>query len=375
MRILIVSDIHGNWPALQAVLAAAPPTDEVLCLGDLVNYGPQPAECVGWAMNQVDRDWVVQGNHDRALGRGEDPHCSVAYAALAAATQSATEGMLNEDMKRFLASLEPLQRFQLGEAVFVACHAVPSDPLYHYLPDIGPVTLWESELNGVGWPDFLLLGHTHLPMKTRFRKTLVVNPGSVGQPKDGDARAAYALWEDGDITLHRTAYDIEATLRAYGRLNLDPQMVAVLAEVLRTGGHLPLDQTPGELLQTFYRQHPDKLEAIFYLQKLLNRRVGLDTDRLDDRARQHWTLNYCRALVQQTARLTECVPWKWWATYEKFDKPHARIEIAELLHLVISLAQVLELTPQELFELHTKQHRLGLLSQEPTGGTPPPAKT
>lgn len=115
MRILIVSDIHGNWPALQAVLAAAPPTDEVLCLGDLVNYGPQPVECVAWAMEHVGREWLVQGNHDRAVGRGEDPHCSVAYATLAAATQAVSSVLLTDEMKRFLAELEPLQRFQLGE--------------------------------------------------------------------------------------------------------------------------------------------------------------------------------------------------------------------------------------------------------------------
>jgi putative phosphoesterase len=364
MKILILSDIHGNWPALQAVLAAEPDRDQILCLGDLVNYGPQPAECVRWAMDSVAPEWLVQGNHDRAVGRDEDPHCSGPYQALAAATQAVSARLLSADQKQFLARLEPLQRFQLDDAVFVACHAVPSAPLYHYLPQTSPVTLWESELNTAGYPNFLLLGHTHEPMKTRFRKTLVVNPGSVGQPKHGDARAAYAVWTDGQVELRRTEYDVEQTIRAYEGLGLEPHTVDMLAEVLRTGGHLPLDQTAEELWQAFHQKHPDKLETMFYLQKLLNRRIGVDTDKMTEADRQQWMLNYCRAMVQETAELVDCVPWKWWASYQKFDKQNARVEIADLLHFLISLAQVMEITPDDLFDLYTKKHRLNLARQD-----------
>jgi len=288
----------------------------------------------------------------------------MSYQPLAAATQAASTRLLTDDMRRFLAGLEPLQRFQLGEAIFVACHAVPSEPLYHYMPEIDPITLWESELNVAGWPDFLFLGHTHLPMKTRFRKTLVVNPGSVGQPKDGDPRAAYAVWEDGEVTLRRAAYDVEGTVRAYDGLGLEPHTVDVLAEILRTGGHLSLDQTAEELWQAFHQKHPDKLENMFYLQKLLNRRIGVDTDRMTEAQRQQWMLNYCRAMTQEAAELTDCVPWKWWASYQKFDKQNARVEIADLLHFLISLAQVMELTADDLFDLYTKKHRLNLARQE-----------
>jgi len=369
MKILLLSDIHGNWPALQAVLAAEPDVDQILCLGDLVNYGPQPAECVCWAMEHLSAEWLIQGNHDRAVGLGEDPHCSGPYQPLAAATQAVSERALSFEMKQFLAGLEPLQRFQLGEAVFVACHAVPSDPLYHYLPEGSPVTFWESELNTAGYPDFLLLGHTHEPMKTRFRRTQVVNPGSVGQPKHGDARAAYAVWTDGEAELRRAAYDVEQTIRAYEGLGLDGRTIEVLAEVLRSGGHLPLlDQTAEELWSAFYQKHPDKLEAMFYLQKLLNRRIGVDSDRMTDAERRQWVLNYCRAMAQEVAELTDCVPWKWWASYQKFDKQNARVEIADLLHFLISLAEVMEITPDDLFDLYTKKHRLNLARQD-TGYT------
>jgi putative phosphoesterase len=363
MKMLLISDIHGNWPALQAVLAAEPDADQILCLGDLVNYGPQPAECVAWAMKTLTPDWLMQGNHDRAVGLDTDPRCSGPYKLLAAATQEVSNQALTPEMKQFLAGSLPLQRFKLNEAVCVACHAVPFDPLYEYLIEQSLVTLWESELNGVNYPDFLFVGHTHMPMKMRVRRTLIVNPGSVGQPKGGDPRAAYAIWDDGEVTLRRAGYDVEQTIRAYRGLRLERQIVNVLAEVLRTGGHLPMDQTAEELFSAYYQKHPDKLEAIFYLQKLLNQRVGVDTDRMTEAERQQWLLNYCRAMGQEIAELTDCVPWKWWASYQKFDKQNARVEIVDLLHFLISLAQVMEMTPEELFDAYTKKHRVNLQRQ------------
>jgi len=364
MKILLLSDIHGNLPALQAVLAAEPDVDQILCLGDLVNYGPQPLECVKWAMETLTPDWLLQGNHDRAVAMNEGSRSSAAYQALAVATQEASKTLFTDEMRQFLAGLQPLQRFQLDSAICVACHAVPSDPLYHYLPESGLIRLWESELSLVNYPDFLFLGHTHIPMMTRFRRTLVVNPGSVGQPKDEDPRAAYAIWDDGEVTLRRAVYDVEQTIAAYQGMQLEPHTVSTLAEVLRTGGHMPIDQSPEDLFSAFYQKHPDKLEAIFFLQKLLNRRIGVDTDKMDESQRQQWLLNYCRAMGQEVAELTDCVPWKWWASYQKFDKQNARVEIVDLLHFLISLAQVMEITPDELFEAYTKKHRVNLGRQD-----------
>jgi putative phosphoesterase len=364
MKILLISDIHGNWPALQAVLAAEPDADQILCLGDLVDYGPQPAECVAWAMKTLSPDWLIQGNHDRAVALNEDPRCSIAYQKLAVETQEASKKALTAEMKQFLAGLQPLQRFKLDEAICVACHAVPSEPLYEYFPQNSPVTLWESELNGINYPDFLFVGHTHIPTKTQFRRTLIVNPGSVGQPKDGDPRAAYAVWTDGEVSLCRAEYDIEETIRAYGRSNLDARTVHSLAEVLRTGGHLPLDQSPYEQFNAYFQKHPDKLAGIFFLQKLLNKRIGVDTDAMTDDKRPQWILNYCRAMGQELAELVDCVPWKWWASYQKFDKQNARVEIVDLLHFLVSLAQVMEITPDELFEAYTKKHLVNLQRQE-----------
>ncbi|SPE56493.1 conserved hypothetical protein [Verrucomicrobia bacterium] len=239
MKILLIADIHGNWTALEEVLAAEPKVDQILCLGDLVNYGPQPAECVAWAMKTLPTGWLLQGNHDRAVALDTDPHCSPAYELLAAATQEVSKRLLSRAMKTFLANLEPMRRWHFNDANHVACHATPSDPLFHYLTEKSALTIWESELVQAGHPDFLFVGHTHLPMKTQFQRTLVINPGSVGQPKHGDPRAAYAVWEDGAVKLRRVAYEVERTVRAYDGLGLEPHVVHSLTEALRTGRDLP----------------------------------------------------------------------------------------------------------------------------------------
>jgi protein phosphatase len=109
------------------------------------------------------------------------------------------------------------------------------------MPPNAAVTLWESELIVAQQPDFLFYGHTHLPMKARFRRTLVVNPGGVGQPKDGDPSAGYAVLENGEVTLRRAAYDVEETIRAYANLGLEPHIEQSLCAVLRTGGNLPAE--------------------------------------------------------------------------------------------------------------------------------------
>src|SRR5208283_1015724 len=120
MKILLISDIHGNWPALQAVLQAEPGADQILCLGDLVNYGPQPAECVAWAMELHPPSLVIQGKHDGAFGSGGELRRAPANQPLAEAMRSATSRLLTPEIKRFLGKLSPLQEFHCGQARGVA---------------------------------------------------------------------------------------------------------------------------------------------------------------------------------------------------------------------------------------------------------------
>ena len=76
--------------------------------------------------------------------------------------------------------------------------------------------------------------------------------------------------------------------------------------------------------------------------------------------RQQWLLHYCRAMSQEVAELTDCVPWKWWAKYQSFDRQNARVEVVDLFHFLISAAQVLELSGDEIFEAYTKKHQVNL---------------
>jgi dimeric dUTPase (all-alpha-NTP-PPase superfamily) len=109
---------------------------------------------------------------------------------------------------------------------------------------------------------------------------------------------------------------------------------------------------------------PDKLEEIFRLQEQLNKRIGVHTAHMTDEQRQQWVLNYCRAMTQEVAELTDSVPWKWWAKYQKFDKQNARVEVVDLLHFLISIAQVLEMTPADVYEAYAKKHQVNLSRQD-----------
>ena len=102
----------------------------------------------------------------------------------------------------------------------------------------------------------------------------------------------------------------------------------------------------------------DKLSQMFSLQKELNQRIGVDTDSMNDDQQVEWILNYSRALSQELAELVDSVPWKWWAKYQTFDKQNARVEIVDLFHFLISLAQTVGLSADDVFELYTKKNKV-----------------
>ena len=195
MKLLILSDIHGNWAALQSVLDAEADSDKILCLGDLVDYGPEPAACVAWAMQERDKSIFIQGNHDWGVALKMDPRSSPPFRHLTACTQAFSVAALSEEMLHFLGALKPIDSFEMFGKRCVACHAAPSDPLFRYLRTAEKDLA--DEITVAGSPDFLFFGHTHWPLLKRIGRTTIVNPGSVGQPKDGDTRAPYAVWEDG----------------------------------------------------------------------------------------------------------------------------------------------------------------------------------
>lgn len=114
-------------------------------------------------------------------------------------------------------------------------HATPPDPLYDYrlTPD-APDRLFTAALAGFS-ADFVVMGHTHLPFVRKHNRMTVVNPGSVGQPLDGDPRAAYAIWEDGEITLHRAAYDQRDLINTLNELGLVDDLYSSLRRSFEMG--------------------------------------------------------------------------------------------------------------------------------------------
>ncbi|MHB8468492.1 MAG: metallophosphoesterase family protein [Gaiellaceae bacterium] len=229
MRIAVVSDIHANLHALEAVLAAidAEPPDELWCLGDLVGYGPRPNECC--ALVQGRATICLAGNHDLAVRGTIDTREFSGDAGVAAAW---TQDVLQPEALAYLGTLEPE-----GQRADVALyHASARDPVWEYvLSDEAALTtiaLAEAPL--------VLVGHSHAALQASLRgdafagglatpgtevdladARVLLNPGSVGQPRDGDPRAAYLTLdlERRVARFERADYDIAATqdeLRAAG---------------------------------------------------------------------------------------------------------------------------------------------------------------
>lgn len=242
MRALVVSDIHANLPALEAVLEDAEGVyDAVWCLGDTVGYGPWPDECV----KRV-RDLgavAVIGNHDwAALGRMdvEDFNPEARRAVLWTADH------LSEESKEWLSALPSLPVTEEG---YTLTHASPRDPIWEYViyPSVALANFGSFETR------WCLVGHTHVPTlhllvqgekkssvtSPTFGKGMtfdentrgILNPGSVGQPRDNDRRAAYALLdtEKGVWEPRRVEYNIEQTQRGMRKAGLPERLINRLA--------------------------------------------------------------------------------------------------------------------------------------------------
>ena len=255
MRILIVSDIHANLVALEAVLRDAErggAIDGVWSLGDCVGYGPRPGDCIARLRDL--RAVMVAGNHEQAAtGKisTED------FNPDAAAAAQWTKARLSEDEKAFLDALDEVVRVKVQpqdetptDAEFTLVHGTLRWPIWEYMtsPEValGHLALQETQ--------FGLVGHTHVPMLViedrnslegcqLFRLAdgeridlepnmrIVVNPGSVGQPRDGDRRASYALYdtESNAITLHRVEYEITETQKLMAEEGLPLWLIERLA--------------------------------------------------------------------------------------------------------------------------------------------------
>lgn len=220
MRALIITDIHGNLPALEAVLEDAGEVDAVWCLGDVVGYGPYPNECVQLVRSQANLVCLL-GNHDAAsVGMLDvDTFNPEAYMSVIW-----TQTVLSAENQVYLRQ-RPLT--QVMDKVTLV-HGSPRHPIYEYMLDTRAATENFEHFEN----EYCFVGHTHLPVMftmnsgdymarftvpavdeaTELKPRAIINPGSVGQPRDRDPRAAYAIFDAEADTWHarRVAYDIDA---------------------------------------------------------------------------------------------------------------------------------------------------------------------
>jgi putative phosphoesterase len=227
MRILVVSDIHGNWPALAAI---DEPYDVCLCLGDLVDYGPDPLPCVRWAMDHA--TYAIRGNHDHGVAQGIPVSGDRGFRFLTGASRPSMWEALGPDERRYLLQLPVTQRLTLGGKRFLMVHATPRDPLDEYL--LKDPETWARRVQNVE-ADLVCVGHSHMQFNLLVDGIVVLNPGSVGLPRDGDPRAAYAIIDDNRIELKRIGYPIEETIAGIEALPWERRAKDLMGQVLRTG--------------------------------------------------------------------------------------------------------------------------------------------
>ena len=238
MRTLIVSDIHSNLDALDAALADAATNggiDGVWCLGDIVGYGPEPMACLErlWDLDAL----AIMGNHD---GGAVGLVSLETFNPVAASACRWTAGQLTEEGKRYLDGLP----HTLTEGPFTLVHGTPQDPIWEYLVSYPQA---QAAWNVID-TSALLVGHSHLPFVCEDGlplerravhgqhvaidgRRLAINPGSVGQPRDGDPRAAYAVYDDAAATLElrRVAYDVRATQGKMAEAGLPEPLISRLS--------------------------------------------------------------------------------------------------------------------------------------------------
>jgi predicted phosphodiesterase len=239
MRIAVISDIHSNLSALEAVLGAVGAVDAVWHLGDTVGYGPQPQAVV----DRLRATGVigVRGNHDDAGGGGT---CIEFFNPDGFRAMEWTRTQIDESTRLYLAGL-PERRVPEGSG-FTLAHGSPSDPIWEYLdsPEVAQANLAAFET------PYCLVGHTHVPRvfrESRGRmkailveqggrlaldgRRMILNPGSVGQPRDGDPRSSYMLidMDAGEATWHRVEYDVGATQAAMAAAGLPPRLARRLS--------------------------------------------------------------------------------------------------------------------------------------------------
>jgi len=204
MKALILSDIHANYPALQAVLNNAGSYDKLIFLGHVIDYGPNPKECLTFIKENA--DYYVRGNHDNAMAFGVDCKSMGSFHDFSVATRNWHKTLLSDSDIDFLTSMPVIDKIHLDGNSFVLAHAAPNGNIFKYLGE----DEIDNEVNNI-IGEFILVGHTHIQYKKKIEFSLITNPGSVGLARDG-GKACYAVYENGKVSLYRIDYDVEKTI-------------------------------------------------------------------------------------------------------------------------------------------------------------------
>jgi predicted phosphodiesterase len=236
MRTLVMSDVHGNIDALRAIElqwdGGLRQFDRIACLGDLVDYGPDASEVIDWVRSHATD--VVRGNHDHAMATGEPCESAPLYLEASITTRDCLRATLTRDEIAYLGALPLGGTVADGERTWHLVHATPTNPLHDYVPPESPDARWESALgNLIGQRTFL--GHTHLAFARPVAGGIVMNPGSIGMPKDGNRHGSYAVIHDGAVQFHRIVYDPEPMIGRLRALDLPERIFGQLARTFRTG--------------------------------------------------------------------------------------------------------------------------------------------
>jgi putative phosphoesterase len=186
---------------------------------------------------------MVRGNHDHGAAQDIRVSGRNGFRYLTSVTRPLTRERLTAEDRTFLSRLPLTQMVTLNDTRFMLVHATPRDPLDEYaLPD---VDFWARRLQGID-ANVVCVGHTHYPYVLEVGDKLVINPGSVGQPRDGNPNASYAVIEGTNIELKRAEYPVEDTVRTIEESSLPGPAKVLLSEILRTGNMVRGNGSKGE---------------------------------------------------------------------------------------------------------------------------------
>lgn len=232
MRVILLADVHANWEALLTLQRAEPKPDAVLFAGDAVGYGPDAVNCARWLLANTA---AARGNHDDGVGRRAVVNTPPELEEAARETIDYSRALMSREDINGIAAWPLSVTLALNGATFYVTHGSPIDPLGG---QVNAATCAEAELHSLFdniTADVIVLGHTHLPAIRRFDGRLIVNPGSLGQPRYGVPDATYAVWEDGNVQIKHLHYDHEATVQKLRLAPLSAETRDQLVEVLETG--------------------------------------------------------------------------------------------------------------------------------------------